>query len=51
MSKTTDKVAGKAEEMYGKATNQKDHEIHGKMKSTKADMKMKIDKLGKKLTK
>lgn len=50
MSNTTDKVSGKAEAMYGKVTHQKKHELKGKLKTTKADLKAKMDEVGKKLS-
>jgi uncharacterized protein YjbJ (UPF0337 family) len=39
-----DKVAGEAKELVGKATNNEELELKGKIQSTKADLKTKVAK-------
>lgn len=52
LSNTKDKVAGEIKEKVGKVTGDKKLELKGKMQSTTADIKKKIDKadLGGKIT-
>ncbi len=46
MSDTSDKLAGNAKQMIGKATNNKELEAKGKLQETKGDMGSKIKKAG-----
>jgi uncharacterized protein YjbJ (UPF0337 family) len=50
MSNTADKISGKTEQVFGEVTNQKDHEIKGKLKVAKADAKEKLHDAKKKIT-